>query len=302
MDVKKLLFIVNPKSGKSLIKPHFCDIVDVFVAAGYDVCVHTTQAVRDAYQVARDRSREFDLIVCSGGDGTMDEAMSGLMELDIRKPLGYIPAGTTNDYAKSLGIPGNMVEAAKVAVSGVPKAVDVGVFNSRYFAYVAAFGAFTDVSYQTKQEQKNLMGHLTYVLEGIKSLPSITAYPMTVEFDDQVITGDFVYGMISNSISIGGFKSICSKDMALDDGVFELLLVRMPKNVLEFQAIVGAMLLQKVDEKLMVFARVSHVRLSSEWDVAWTLDGEDGGSHREVYIYNLCQGMEIVCPKDDHNV
>ena len=275
MDVKKLLFIVNPKSGKSLIKPHFCDIVDVFVAAGYDVCVHTTQAVRDAYQVARDRSREFDLIVCSGGDGTMDEAMSGLMELDIRKPLGYIPAGTTNDYAKSLGIPGNMVEAAKVAVSGVPKAVDVGVFNSRYFAYVAAFGAFTDVSYQTKQEQKNLMGHLAYVLEGIKSLPSITAYPMTVEFDDQVITGDFVYGMISNSISIGGFKSICSKDMALDDGVFELLLVRMPKNVLEFQAIVGAMLLQKVDEKLMVFARVSHVRLTSEWDVAWTLDCED---------------------------
>lgn len=299
--MKKLLFIVNPKSGKNLIKPHFCDIVDVFVAAGYDVCVHTTQAVRDAYQVARDRSGEFDLIVCSGGDGTMDEAMSGLMELDVRKPLGYIPAGTTNDYAKSLGIPGNMVEAAKVAVSGVPKAVDVGVFNSRYFAYVAAFGAFTDVSYQTKQEQKNLMGHLAYMLEGIKSLPSITAYHMTVEFDDQVITGDFVYGMISNSVSIGGFKSICSKEMALDDGVFELLLVRMPKNLLEFQAIVGAMLLQKVDEKLMVFARVSNVRLSSEWDVAWTLDGEDGGSHREVYIYNLCQGMEIVCPKDEHN-
>lgn len=296
--MKRILFIVNLKSGKNQIKPHFSAIIDMFVAAGYEVTVHTTQAVKDAYEVAKSRSNAYDLVVCSGGDGTLDEVVSGLVELPNRPPLGYIPAGTTNDFAKSLGISSNMITAAANVLGGAPSAIDVGVFNGRYFAYVAAFGAFTDVSYQTPQQMKNSLGHLAYLVEGIKSLPTITPHRMTVEFEDQVITDSFAYGMVTNSISVGGFKSISGKDMELDDGLFEVLLVRMPKNVFEFQAIISAFLMQKVDERYMFYARVSSIKFVSEEDISWTLDGEDGGSCKEVCLYNMQKAIEIIRPVD----
>ncbi len=300
--MKRILFIVNLKSGKNQIKPHFSTIIDMFVAAGYEVTVHTTQAVKDAYEVARSRAAAYDLVVCSGGDGTLDEVVSGLVELEDRPPLGYIPAGTTNDFAKSLGISSNMVTAAANVLGGAPSAIDVGVFNGRYFAYVAAFGAFTDVSYQTPQQMKNSLGHLAYVVEGIKSLPSITPHRMTVEFEDQVITDSFAYGMVTNSISVGGFKSISGKDMELDDGLFEVLLVRMPKNVFELQAIMSAFLMQKVDERYMFYARVSNIRFVSEEDISWTLDGEDGGSCKEVCLSNMQKAIEIIRPVDSAEI
>ena len=296
--MKRLLFISNLKSGKNQIRPHFSAIIDMFVAAGYDVTVHTTQAAKDAYEVARDRGKDFDLIVCSGGDGTLDEVVSGLVELKAHPPLGYIPAGTTNDFARSLGISSNMVKAAANVLSGVPFAVDVGVFNDRYFAYVAAFGAFTDVSYQTPQQLKNTFGHLAYVMEGLKSLPTIAPHRMTVTFDNEVITDSFAYGMVTNSVSVGGFKSISGREMELDDGLFEVLLVRMPKNVFEFQAIVSAYLMQKVDERYMFFAKVSRIHFSSEEEISWTLDGEDGGSHKEVELYNMRRAIQIIRPED----
>lgn len=296
--MKRLLFISNLKSGKNQIKPHFSAIIDMFVAAGYEVTVHTTQAAKDAYEVARTRGEDYDLLVCSGGDGTLDEVVSGLIELSKRPCLGYIPAGTTNDFAKSLGISSNMTAAAKNVLEGVPFAIDVGVFNRRYFAYVAAFGAFTDVSYQTPQQLKNTFGHLAYVMEGLKSLPNITPHRMTVEFDDEVITDSFAYGMVTNSISVGGFKSISGKEMELDDGLFEVLLVRMPKNVFEFQAIMSAFLMQKVDERYMFFAKVNHIRFTSEEEISWTLDGEDGGCCKEADIYNMCRAIEILRPSD----
>lgn len=296
--MKRLLFISNLKSGKNQIKPHFSAIIDMFVAAGYEVSVHTTQAARDAYEVARSRGGNYDLIVCSGGDGTLDEVVSGLIELDKRPPLGYIPAGTTNDFAKSLGISSNMTAAAKNVLQGVPFAIDVGVFNQRYFAYVAAFGAFTDVSYQTPQQLKNTFGHLAYVMEGLKSLPNIIPHRMTVEFDNEVITDSFAYGMVTNSVSVGGFKSISGKEMELDDGLFEVLLVRMPKNVFEFQAIMSAFLLQKVDERYMFFAKVNDIHFVSEEEIAWTLDGEDGGRCKEAKISNMCRAIEILRPAD----
>lgn len=296
--MKRLLFIVNLKSGKNQIKPHFSTIIDMFVAAGYEVTVHTTQAVKDAYTVARERSAGYDLIVCSGGDGTLDEVVSGLVELEEHPPLGYIPAGTTNDFAKSLGISSNMTTAAANVLSGSPSAIDVGVFNGRYFAYVAAFGAFTDVSYQTPQQMKNSFGHLAYLMEGIKSLPTITPHRMTVEFEDEVITDSFAYGMVTNSVSVGGFKSISGKDMELDDGLFEVLLVRMPKNVFEFQAIIGAFLQQKVDERYMFFAKVKNIKFTSDEEISWTLDGEDGGSCREACLYNMQKAIEIIRPVD----
>lgn len=296
--MKRLLFISNLKSGKNQIKPHFSTIVDMFVAAGYEVTVHTTQAVRDAYEVTRTRGESYDLIVCSGGDGTLDEVVSGIIELPVRPVLGYIPAGTTNDFAKSLGISSNMTAAASNVLNGVPFAIDVGAFQDRYFAYVAAFGAFTDVSYQTPQQLKNTFGHLAYVMEGLKSLPTITPHRMTVEFDNEVITDSFAYGMVTNSVSVGGFKSISGKEMEFDDGLFEVLLVRMPKNLFELQAIMSAFLMQKVDERYMFFAKVDHIRFSSDEEISWTLDGEDGGTYKEVKLRNLRKAIQILRPAD----
>lgn len=296
--MKKLLFISNLKFGKNQIKPHFSAIIDMFVAAGYEVTVHTTQAVKDAYQVAAARGSDYDLVVCSGGDGTLDEVVSGLIGLKKQPVLGYIPAGTTNDFAKSLGISSNMTAAAANVLHGAPFAIDVGVFNDRYFAYVAAFGAFTDVSWQTPQELKNTFGHLAYLMEGLKSLPSITPHRMTVEFDDEVITDSFAYGMVTNSVSVGGFKSIGGKGMELDDGLFEMLLVRMPKNLFELQAIMSAFLLQKVDERYMFFAKVKRVHFSSEKEISWTLDGEEGGCWKEVELSNMKQAIRILRPAD----
>ncbi len=298
LQVKKLLFISNLKSGKNQIKPHFSTIIDMFVAAGYEVTVHTTQAVKDAYQVAAARGSDYDLVVCSGGDGTLDEVVSGLIGLKRQPVLGYIPAGTTNDFAKSLGISSNMTAAAANVLNGAPFAIDVGVFNDRYFAYVAAFGAFTDVSWQTPQELKNTFGHLAYLMEGLKSLPSITPHRMTVEFDDEVITDSFAYGMVTNSVSVGGFKSIGGKGMELNDGLFEMLLVRMPKTLFELQAIMSAFLLQKVDERYMFFAKVDHVHFSSEKEISWTLDGEEGGCWKEVELSNIKQAIRIIRPVD----
>ncbi len=295
--MKKLLFIVNLKSGKNQIKPYFSTIIDMFVAADYDVCVHTTQAVKDAYEVAKKRGADYDVVVCSGGDGTLQEVISGLLTIkENRPPLGYIPAGTTNDFAKSLGISSDMIQAAKNVLTGIPMSVDVGQFADRNFTYVAAFGAFTDVSYQTPQQMKNMLGHLAYIMEGLKSLPTITSYRMTVEFNDEIITDNFACGMVTNSVSVGGFKNICGKDMELDDGIYEVLLIRMPKNLLELKDILGAYLLQKVDERYMVYGKVNHIKFVSEQEVGWTLDGEDGGKHKEVQLSNLHRAIEIICP------
>ena len=216
--MKKLLFIFNPYSGKAQIKNKLLQIVDIMVKAGYEVTIYPTQARADALNLVQKRAKKYDLVVCSGGDGTLDEAVSGMMLSEKKVPLGYIPAGSTNDFANSLKIPKDMVKAAKAAVSGKKFACDVGKFNDSFFIYVAAFGIFTAVSYKTSQEWKNILGHAAYILEGAKSLHEITSYHMRVEYEDQVIEDEFIYGMITNSNSVGGFKNMTGKNVLLDDG------------------------------------------------------------------------------------
>lgn len=298
--MKKMLMIINPKSGKSQIKPQLCDIIDMYTAQDYDVTVHTTQCQRDAYKVALNRGADFDIIVCSGGDGTLDEVGSGILGIpEANRPiLGYIPAGTTNDFAKSLGIVSDVYEAAKNVIEGVPYACDMGQFNGKPFIYVAAFGLFTQVSYATPQEVKNAWGHLAYVMEGIKSLTSIKSYKVRCTCGDKVIEDDFIYGMVTNSISVGGFKSISGKVMALDDGLLEVLLVKTPKNILDWQGLIGALIGQKVDDRYMYLIKADKVSFSSEEDIGWTLDGEDGGQWQECEIINLKQALCIVRPED----
>lgn len=298
--MKKMLLIVNPKAGKNQVKPYLCDIIDLYVANGYEVTVHTTQSQKDAYNIVGQCGEKYDIIVCSGGDGTLDEVCSALLLLEKEKRplLGYIPAGTTNDFAKSLGITSGMMQAAQLVLDGDPFECDLGLFNKTPFVYVAAFGVFTQVSYTTPQNVKNSLGHLAYILEGIKSITSIQSYHVRCEYGDKVIDDDFIYGMVTNSISVGGFKSISGKVMQLNDGLLEILLVRMPRTLIDLNGILSALLTQKIDERYMYMIKTDHIRFSSEDEMAWTLDGEDGGTHHEADIYNLNKVVQIIRPKE----
>lgn len=292
--MKKLLFVVNGHSGKGQIKNKLLDIIDIMIKEGYHVQVHTTQEREDATKVVREQAKYYDLVVCSGGDGTLDEAVTGMMQSEVRTPLGYIPAGSTNDFANSLEIPKDMIQAAKTAVLGVPFSCDVGEFNGDYFIYVAAFGIFTDVSYATSQELKNALGHVAYILEGAKRLHTIKSYHMRVEYDGNEIEGDFLLGMITNSTSVGGFKNMTGKDVKLDDGMFEVTLIHKPKNIIELNTIIASLTNLKDETDLIDSFRADSVKFYSEEEIPWTLDGEFGGDHKEVQIKDHCKALDIM--------
>ena len=292
--MKKLLFVINGHSGKGQIKNRLLEIIDVMVQEGYQVTVHTTQAREDATNVVREQAKDYDLIVCSGGDGTLDETVTGLMQSGEKVPIGYIPAGSTNDFANSLKIPKNMLHAGKTAVTGRRFPCDVGEFNGDFFIYVAAFGIFTDVSYATSQELKNVLGHVAYILEGAKRLHTIKSYHMRVEYDGQETEGDFLLGMITNSTSVGGFKGMTGKNVKLDDGLFEVTLIHKPKNIIELNEIIASITNLKDTTDLIDSFRADKVRFYAEEEIPCTLDGEFGGDHREVLIQNHHQAMEIM--------
>lgn len=298
MTDKKLLFIYNPKAGKGQIRNNLFDIVDIFVKAGYEVTARPTQYAGEAVEIAADRTAKYDLVVCSGGDGTLDEVVTGIMKSVRRRPIGYIPAGSTNDFANSLHIPKSMKQAAVAAVNGRLFACDVGSFNDNTFVYIAAFGLFTEVSYETSQEVKNVLGHMAYLLEGMKKLTAIKSYHLRVTTQDTVIEDDFLYGMITNSISVGGFKGITGKFVDLSDGVFEVTLVKRPKNLEDLNQILGALTMRDIDAAQMYCFKTACLKIESEEEVAWTLDGEFGGRHTEVIIENQKQALNIMVPPE----
>jgi len=295
---KKMLFVFNPKAGKGKIKTHLLDIIDIFNKNDYEVIIRSTQKAKDAYEQAREYADEVDLIVCSGGDGTLDEVVTGMMkrDRDKRDPIGYIPTGTTNDFASSLHIPRGLLEAADNAVNGEVFSCDAGRFNDDIFVYIAAFGLFTDVSYQTKQSMKNVLGHLAYVLEGAKRLFNIPSYRVKVTHDDEVIEDEFVYGMVTNSRSVGGFRNLIGKQVGFDDGVFEVTLIKTPKNPIELQEIIAALMIQQMDSKYMYTFKSGRIMFESIEEIPWTLDGEFGGEHDEVVIENLNKELQIMVP------
>ena len=293
---KKMLFIFNPRSGKGQIRTKLLDIIDVFVKGGYEVIVHPTQGPRDGCKMAKEMAGQVDLIVCSGGDGTLDEIVTGLMEIKAKVPIGYIPAGSTNDFANSLGIPKNMKAAAETVVDGRLFACDIGAFNDDTFVYIAAFGLFTDVSYETKQEYKNVLGHMAYILEGMKRLPSIKSYQMKFTAENLEIEGDFIFGMITNSMSVGGFKRITGKYVELDDGEFEVTLIKRPTNAIELNQILTDLVNRNIDTDQMYCFKTASLHIESEEEVPWTLDGEFGGKHYVVDMQNRKQALEIRVP------
>ena len=303
VDMKKALFILNPHSGKGQIRNHLLEIVDILVKDGYEVTVYPTQEQGDASRAMRERKKSYELIVCSGGDGTLDEIVTGMMQSGFKTTIGYIPAGSTNDFANSLRIPSTMKKAAETVVNGTVFSCDVGRFNDDVFVYIAAFGLFTEVSYGTRQEMKNMLGHMAYLLEGVKHLQNIKSYHLKVTSvsengETTVIEDNFVYGMVTNSYSVGGFKSIAGNvfkgKIALDDGLFEVTLIRTPKNPMELNSILAALAIQNIDTQYMYSFKPGRLVIESEEEIAWTLDGEFGGTHTEVTLTNEKRAMDIM--------
>lgn len=295
---KRAFFVFNPRAGKGQIKMRLMEIVDILVKGGYEVVIYSTQKARDAKEQVVQYAPLVDLIVCSGGDGTLDEVVSGLVECRSSIPVGYIPAGSTNDFASSLGLPKSMVKAAKAIVDGELYRCDVGRMNDRTFVYIAAFGLFTDVSYGTAQDIKNVLGHVAYVLEGMKRLFDIKSYYLTVETGDGVIyEGDFIYGMITNSRSVGGFKHLTGKHVDMGDGLFEVTLIRMPRNPLELQEILSSLLVKEDTTEMVETFKTGELRIHAKEAIPWTLDGEFGGDHQDIEIASLRQALHIYVQK-----
>ena len=290
---KKLFFVFNPKAGKGKIKTALMDIVDIFNKGGYEVVIRATQYPKDAYEMTRKYADKVDLVVCSGGDGTLDEVVAGLVETGSKVPVGYIPAGSTNDFAGSLFIPKNMVAAAEMIMEENVYRCDIGKFNKQTFTNIAAYGLFTDVAYETDQDLKNILGHLAYLLEGVKRLFDIQSYHMKVTTEDEIFEDDFMYGMITNSRSVGGFKNLTGKNVDMNDGLFEVTLITTPKNPMDMQEIIAGLMSGKDNSDLIYTFKTSRIRIQSDEAVAWTLDGEYGGDHKEVEIRNLHRALNL---------
>ena len=299
MDKKRLLFIFNPKAGTGLIKNHLLEMVDIMVKSGFETTIYTTQARGDATRKIMEDGAFYDRIICSGGDGTLDEEVTGIVQAGLTIPLGYIPAGSTNDFAKSLGIPNDMVKAAQIAVGETIFSCDVGKFNEDVFIYIAGFGLFTKISYETPQELKNIFGHAAYILSAAQSLASIPNHMMHIEVNGEVIEERFIYGMITNSLSVGGFKGLTGKDILLDDGEFEMRFIKYPTNPIELNEIIAYLTGIISDTRMVYSYKSDKVRIRSIESVPWTLDGEFGGEHWEVEITNLKQKINIVVPKSE---
>lgn len=310
---KKILFIYNPVAGRTQIREYLPDIIDTLSAADFKVLCYPTRGQGDARRIVRERQEDYLYVVCAGGDGTLDEVVSGMMENPDKPfvPIGYIPAGTTNDFAASLHIPTDMRQAAQIIAQGRTFRCDLGLFNETdYFTYVAAFGIFTGTSYQTPQELKNQIGHLAYIFQGVTELGNMRAYNMHVEAEGtvpggsggdlhgRVIDGEFALGMITNSQSIGGFANITGKRVDLQDGLFEVTLVRMPKNPLELSEILFSVGNPDAQTSMIYSFKASRVTLECEEQVAWTRDGEFAGSHRRVTLENRSRQLRILVPEE----
>lgn len=288
---RKLLFVFHPRAGKAQIRGHLCEILDTFAQGGCEITAHPTQRAHDAAEVIAARAPEYDLVVVSGGDGTLHEAVNGMMRIPAEKrpPLGYIPAGTVNDFAASLHISRNMRTAAADIMQGNPFACDIGCFCGEHFSYVAAFGAFTDVSYDTPQQTKNMLGQLAYILEGIKRLPALKSYVVHIEHDSGSIDGDFLFGMVANTTSVAGIHTGNRFDVQLDDGLFEVVLIKRPANLAALNALIGDLMVQNIRSERFCTFKTSHLTLTSSEPIPWTLDGEFGGAPSEAEI--------TICPR-----
>lgn len=294
MAMKKMLFVMNPYSGIRRANRYLADIISIFNRGGYEVTAHMTAGQGDAIWVVQEKAKDMDLVACCGGDGTFNETISGILRSGADVPVGYIPAGSTNDFAASLKLPANILQAAKDIVEGEPVAYDVGRFGQRYFSYVASFGAFTRASYATPQNIKNALGHTAYVLEGINELSQIRKTHVRMELDGQVVEDDFLFGAISNSTSVGGILTLDPKQVDMADGKLEVLLVRAPVDLLEISECIKAVQTQKYNCDMITFRSAEKIRVFADPDMPWTLDGEREDGHAEVDVENVHLAIRLM--------
>lgn len=295
--MKKLLLIMNPCSGKKRANRALVEIIDLLNRRGWEVSVHMTAARGDATTVAAQRAGEFDRLLCIGGDGTFNETLSGLLAGGHTTPLAYIPAGSTNDFASSLGLPKELLEAAEVAATGEPVPLDVGRFHDRYFSYIASFGAFTRTSYATSQSLKNALGHFAYILSGIKEVASIRSRHVRFTLaDGTVCEDDYIFGAISNSTSVAGILTLAPELVDMSDGLFEVLLIRKPKNAVELGDCVLALTRQDYNTPMLTLLSSSRVEIEAPEDMDWTLDGEQCDGAAQCVAENLHHAVRVIVP------
>lgn len=291
--MKKMLFLMNPNAGQRKAARFLPEILSVFQEGGYEATVFMTTGPGSGIQIVEPRAGEYDLIVCAGGDGTLNETISGMLRSGIDRPVGYIPCGSTNDFASTLKLSTDVVQAAKDILMGTDQYYDLGRFNDRYFSYVASFGAFTRVSYATPQNLKNVLGHLAYLLSGIQELTQIRKIPMTLQMDGEVVEGEYIFGAVSNSTSVGGVITLSPRYVDLRDGKFEVTLVRMPKDMVEVGACIQALQTQQYDTEPITFRSVSSLTIRQAPGVDWTLDGERAEGAEEIRIDNLHRAFRL---------
>lgn len=293
--MKKMLFVMNPFAGQRRANKFLPEILDLFNRAGYDTTVYMTGGPGDAIQAVERLAPGMDVVVCCGGDGTFNETISGLLNAKLDIPIGYIPAGSTNDFASSLKLPGIIMQAAQHIVEGEPVPYDVGIFGNRFFSYVASFGAFTRASYVTPQSVKNALGHTAYLLEGISELSQVRKFHVRMELDDRVVEDDFLFGAISNSTSVGGILTLSPDQVDMGDGLMEILLVRAPRNFTELAECLQALQSQKYDNCAMItFCSTHRVKVFADPEMPWTLDGEREDGHAEVLVENLHHAIRLI--------
>lgn len=292
--MKKVLFIVNPCAGKMKIAKDIVEINRAFHQGECDCDVYFTSEKGDATRKVKDCGENYDIVICGGGDGTYNELITGVLEAGLDVPVGYIPAGTTNDFANTLSLPQNHVTAAKKITNGKPRSLDVGLFGDSYFSYIASFGAFTSASYSTQQQMKNVFGHSAYVFESMSDLSSIKPYHLRLEANGKVYEDDYIFGAICNSTSIAGLIKLDESIVNLSDGEFEILLIRMPKLLVDIPKIVIALKNGDYSEKHITFFHASEIKVKTKKKLSWSLDGEFAESMGEVIIKNIPSAIKLI--------
>ena len=292
--MKKMLFIMNPFAGQKKANRYLPEILLLFTQAGYEIITFMTTGTGSAAQMAERRSRDVDLVVCCGGDGTLNETITGILRAGATTPIGYIPTGSTNDFASSLKLSSNVMQAARDIIEGQPVPYDVGKFGNRYFSYVASFGAFTKSSYATPQSVKNALGHTAYVLEGINELSQLRKLHVRMEIDGQVVEDDYLFGAISNSTSVGGILTLDPNQVDMGDGLFEVLLVRAPRTLMEIPECIQAVQTGRYNCGMITFRSARSIRVTADPNMPWTLDGEKDDGRAEVLVENIHQAIRLI--------
>lgn len=293
---KKILFVVNPHAGRGEIRGKLLEVIELLTQAGHTVTVHPTTGKGDIGALLPEVAQAYDMVLASGGDGTLNEAVAGLMQLPERPVLAYIPAGTVNDTATNLNLSHNIMRAARVAVQGYTMPLDISSFNGLWYVYVAAFGIFTDVAYATPQVQKNLLGRLAYLMQGVRSLSEVRTYHVKVRTAQTEFEDDVIFGMVCSTTSVGGF-SPSSRHLkgriSLHDGLSEVVLVKRPKTLAEFSNMAAALLRLDLGAKYFHFLQTDRVEFTFDEQVPWTLDGEFGGSVTRATVINHPSALQI---------